>query len=82
MSRNVLSPTTQRMSNNRNYRVNMVHDDFGGSSKWNAANEKVSKGYEEPGNKMNYSALSVNDHFSWGNKFRLTNIVSHDQQKL
>ncbi|TDG51696.1 hypothetical protein AWZ03_001756 [Drosophila navojoa] len=48
MSRNVLAPPTQRMSNNRNYRVNMVHDDFGGSSKWNAANEKISKGYEEP----------------------------------
>ncbi|XP_030558239.1 activating signal cointegrator 1 complex subunit 1 isoform X1 [Drosophila novamexicana] len=47
MSRNVLAPPTQRMSHNRNYRVNIVHDDFGGS-KWNSANEKAVKGYEEP----------------------------------
>lgn len=64
MSRNVLAPTTQRMSNNRNYRVNMVHDDFGGSSKWNAANEKISKGYEEAGNVLNYSGPSDNELFA------------------
>ncbi|XP_034475866.1 activating signal cointegrator 1 complex subunit 1 [Drosophila innubila] len=47
MSRNVLAPATQRLSHNRNYRVNAVHDDFGGS-KWNSKNQNTSKGYEEP----------------------------------
>jgi len=50
MSRDVLAPPTQRLSHNRNYRVNIVHDDFGGS-KWNTKNQKnqnTSKGYEEP----------------------------------
>ncbi|XP_062137100.1 activating signal cointegrator 1 complex subunit 1 [Drosophila sulfurigaster albostrigata] len=48
MSRNVLAPPTQRLSHNRNYRVNVVHDDFGGS-KWNSKKQSsTSKGYEEP----------------------------------
>ncbi|XP_033252540.1 uncharacterized protein LOC117194317 [Drosophila miranda] len=38
------------MSQNRRYRVNVVHVDFGGD-KWNGGNKQgrsVSKGYEEP----------------------------------
>ncbi|KAH8416087.1 hypothetical protein KR222_008028 [Zaprionus bogoriensis] len=48
MSRNVLAPPIQKLSHNRNYRVNVVHDDFGGS-KWNASNQKTSRGYKEDG---------------------------------
>ncbi|EDV94232.1 GH25238 [Drosophila grimshawi] len=47
MSRNVLAPHTQRMSHNRNHRVHVVHDYFGGS-KWNCVNQTTAKGYEEP----------------------------------
>lgn len=51
MSRDVLAPPLQKMSHGRNYRVNVVHDDFGGS-KWNGLNKKSKtdvKGYQEPG---------------------------------
>ncbi|EDV36343.1 uncharacterized protein Dana_GF12010 [Drosophila ananassae] len=50
MSRDVLAPPLQKMSHGRNYRVNVVHDDFGGS-KWNGLNKKSKtdvKGYQEP----------------------------------
>ncbi|EDV58170.1 activating signal cointegrator 1 complex subunit 1 [Drosophila erecta] len=50
MSREVLSPSVQRMSQNRRYRVNVVHDDFGGA-KWNSQNKLATpenKAYEEP----------------------------------
>ncbi|EDW89594.1 activating signal cointegrator 1 complex subunit 1 isoform X1 [Drosophila yakuba] len=50
MSREVLSPPVQKMSLNRRYRVNVVHDDFGGD-KWNSQNKGATPGnktYEEP----------------------------------
>nr|XP_016927889.1 activating signal cointegrator 1 complex subunit 1 [Drosophila suzukii] len=50
MSREVLSPPVQAMSQNRRYRVNIVHEDFGGD-KWNGQNKRskgVNKTYEEP----------------------------------
>ncbi|XP_017066603.1 activating signal cointegrator 1 complex subunit 1 [Drosophila eugracilis] len=50
MSREVLSPPVQTMSHNRQYRVNIVHEDFGGD-KWNGPNKKAkkeNKSYEEP----------------------------------
>jgi len=51
MSREVLSPPVQKMSQNRRYRVNVVHDDFGGD-KWNGQNQRNKLEYkanEEPG---------------------------------
>lgn len=48
MSREVLAPPIQTLSHKRKYRVNVVHDDFGGS-KWNAGNKKTNKSYEEDG---------------------------------
>ncbi|XP_017049378.1 activating signal cointegrator 1 complex subunit 1 [Drosophila ficusphila] len=50
MSREVVSPPVQKMSHNRRYRVNMVHEDFGGD-KWNGQNKmakRENKAYEEP----------------------------------
>ncbi|BFG05931.1 activating signal cointegrator 1 complex subunit 1 [Drosophila madeirensis] len=50
MSREVLDPPVQGMSQNRRYRVNVVHEDFGGD-KWNGGNKQgrpANKGYEEP----------------------------------
>ncbi|KAH8401262.1 hypothetical protein KR009_004141 [Drosophila setifemur] len=50
MSREVLAPPLQKMSHNRRYRVNVVHDDFGGS-KWNGQNKRGQagfQGYQEP----------------------------------
>ncbi|ALC41199.1 CG12129 [Drosophila busckii] len=47
MSREVLGPPTQRMSHNRRYRVNVVHDDFGGN-KWRSSNNQKASGYVEP----------------------------------
>ncbi|XP_017012486.3 activating signal cointegrator 1 complex subunit 1 [Drosophila takahashii] len=50
MSREVLSPPVQAMSQNRRYRVNIVHEDFGGD-KWNGQNKgskRQNQAYEEP----------------------------------
>ncbi|KAH8269615.1 hypothetical protein KR018_010514 [Drosophila ironensis] len=49
MSREVLEPPVQKMSHNRRYRVNVVHDDFGGS-KWNGFKRGQTDiaGYQEP----------------------------------
>lgn len=57
MSRDVLAPPVQTMSHKRNYRVNVVHEDFGGS-KWNSSNKKSVKGYEEDG-KFNSKRLFI-----------------------
>ncbi|XP_022224356.2 activating signal cointegrator 1 complex subunit 1 [Drosophila obscura] len=49
MSREVLEPPSVLMSENRRYRVNVVHEDFGGD-KWNGGNKQgrpTKKGYEE-----------------------------------
>ncbi|KMY92652.1 activating signal cointegrator 1 complex subunit 1 [Drosophila simulans] len=49
MSREVLTPPVQKMSQMRRYRVNVVHDDFGGD-KWNGQNKQAKleyKTYEE-----------------------------------
>ncbi|XP_016973669.1 activating signal cointegrator 1 complex subunit 1 [Drosophila rhopaloa] len=49
MSREVLSPPVQTMSQNRRYRVNVVHEDFGGA-KWNGQNKRAkgeNKAYQE-----------------------------------
>ncbi|XP_016967974.1 activating signal cointegrator 1 complex subunit 1 [Drosophila biarmipes] len=50
MSREVLSPPVQAMNQNRRYRVNIVHEAFGGD-KWNGQNKRFhgeNKAYEEP----------------------------------
>ncbi|KAH8290392.1 hypothetical protein KR054_002511 [Drosophila jambulina] len=50
MSREVLDPHVQMMSHNRRYRVNVVHEDFGGA-KWNGQNKygkPASNAYQEP----------------------------------
>ncbi|XP_068145099.1 activating signal cointegrator 1 complex subunit 1 [Drosophila tropicalis] len=50
MSRDILAPPVLAMSHNRRYRVNLVHEDFGGH-KWNSSKKNTSgqrKGYEEP----------------------------------
>lgn len=57
MSREVLAPPIQTLSHNRKYRVNVVHDDFGGS-KWNSGNKKTIKGYEEDG-KDKFNSFSI-----------------------
>lgn len=60
MSRDVLAPPFQTMSHNRKYRVNVVHEDFGGN-KWNSGNKKIIKGYEEDG-KANSKKCSFVKH--------------------
>ncbi|XP_017087878.2 activating signal cointegrator 1 complex subunit 1 [Drosophila bipectinata] len=66
MSRNILAPPVQKMSHGRNYRVNVVHDDFGGS-KWNGLGKKSKnevKGYQEPdlyGDDDDEEDLAAND---------------------
>ena len=48
MSKDTLAPPLQRMSHNRCYRVNMVHEDFGSWAQARQnANKPAASGYQE-----------------------------------